>query len=1619
MGEKIFNKIIATALIITLTFANVLLLSNYASESYAGSEIETNDSNVEFDAYFKVANQKAYELTSDINNTENIFFYINTKEGYIENPKIEIKNAVDGNDVNVDLVKGNVEGVRNISKNVIELEQVNKNDAKEIGISFKANKKETYNLKNLDADFKVIFSGTLVKENGKEKQIEKEVKRRANWKAQVNPLLSHYISKYIPYELNGEKMLLIEEYINSNVESNILPIKSTNVQIEVPNINGKQPVDAKIRANSTKATNGKETEMTYNYDKEKNVINIIAENIADENDNVSWKKNATDQFVVTYIYNEDIFDGINDNIKIQLKEQSKIEVYQKDIQVFEQKIEDEIELNEITGNIVDTNIASTKTVDKGYIYLNKDNETEYRTALSTNISYSNIVNGISIYSEPDKFILKNDEIDNNEENTYYKSTKISKENFERILGVDGFIQIYNRNELISTIDKNTLADEKNNLVINYADKMVNSIKIVTSKPQTEGRLKLINTKAIKGSLPYDKETLKNVKGLIVKSKIENGNETETVLNFEETFTKADITMNKNNLTTIRNNENVEFRVILDNNKTKYDLYKNPKILIELPKEIDEINIKDIFLSNAEWLNIESYDLYKNEEEKLVLEINTLGEQSTYDFQNNSNIVINTDIVLNKYIPSEDEVIKMTYINENANMYENNEQTGYSEVGVKIEAPAGLLTVDNLGINNENITTLLGETQTGLVEANSEVQSGQITGTIVNNTGSDINNVNILGRIPFKDNKNIKTGESLGSNFDTTIKTAISVSKVNSENLVIYYSDNGEATNDIENEDNNWKTEITDFTNIKSYLIVLKDYTFLKSETINFNYEINIPENLEKNQTSYAMYVVNYTMNNTQNQMASTPIGIATNKGPDVKVELTATRGGEELKDNAQVYAGEIIKYKVKATNNGTEKATNIQIKSPIPEGTTYVYISPNATISTEYYLKNSEVKEQSNSVEEILPGESIEYEYEVMVDTISNKNETVTINNKATVDGEIGTDEEITSNELKILAKYGEVSVELKPMKDGTYDYKVTGDYIIYSAHITNIIASDVENIKLSLEIPELFEYIEFGEENDEEFLNTGRYENGIATYRIEKIKQGEEKYITLSVRVKSSEIQEQSEKIIAMAEIENNKYISNEVVTAVKQIKVEINQYSNITSEYVKPGEKIQYKFEIKNCGAIDINSIIFTDNIPKQLQVMGIESEILKENKLQNSISESFDIKSGEKLTITITAQVREEEDIRNITMENYATIIGNLIGKIESNKIIHTIELENDPGNYDPSGNKVYKISGIAWEDENENGMRDSEESVIPDVLVGLLNAETLEFVENKNGDILIDETDENGKYVFTGLTKGKYIVIVGLDESMYRLTVNNKKGVDENLNSDIYLREYTSDGQAFKIPSSGDLIVENSNISNIDIGLIEQAKFDLKLDKYVNKIIVQNKKGIKTYNYGESTLAKVELDRKYINNTNVIIEYKIKVTNEGELDGYVTSIADYLPEDVKFNAELNNNWYVENQVAYSTSLANTKLAPGETAEITLIVTKATTDSNTGIINNRAEIYDAYNELGIVDIDSRPGNNVTTEDDYGKADVILGIKTGRMVLYIGLSMTLLTISAISIYLIKKKNY
>ena len=73
---------------------------------------------------------------------------------------------------------------------------------------------------------------------------------------------------------------------------------------------------------------------------------------------------------------------------------------------------------------------------------------------------------------------------------------------------------------------------------------------------------------------------------------------------------------------------------------------------------------------------------------------------------------------------------------------------------------------------------------------------------------------------------------------------------------------------------------------------------------------------------------------------------------------------------------------------------------------------------------------------------------------------------------------------------------------------------------------------------------------------------------------------------------------------------------------------------------------------------------------------------------------------------------------------------------------------------------------------------------------------------------------------------------------------------------------------------------------------------------------------------------------------------------------------------------------------------ELEPGQSKEITLILTKQMTENNTGLVNNTAEIAESYNELGLTDVNSTEGNKVDGENDMSSADVIISIKTGEVV-------------------------
>ena len=214
-----------------------------------------------------------------------------------------------------------------------------------------------------------------------------------------------------------------------------------------------------------------------------------------------------------------------------------------------------------------------------------------------------------------------------------------------------------------------------------------------------------------------------------------------------------------------------------------------------------------------------------------------------------------------------------------------------------------------------------------------------------------------------------------------------------------------------------------------------------------------------------------------------------------------------------------------------------------------------------------------------------------------------------------------------------------------------------------------------------------------------------------------------------------------------------------------------------------------------------------------------------------------------------------------------------------------------------------------------------------------------------------------------------------------------------------------------------MLKAEDVYNIDLGLVEDKKFDLKLDKIVSNITVNNKKETSTHDYNKN-FAKIDFETKYVNTATMVVEYKITVTNEGAIPGYAKKIADYLPSELKFSTDLNQDWYEgKNGVIYNNSLANTVINPGESKEIKLILTKSMNKESFGTITNNAEIYEASNDYGVKDTDSTPGNKNTSEDDYSTATIVTGVKTGQIFIYTTLIATVIAIVGVGSYMIKKR--
>ena len=1719
--SKLFEKIIALIMVIILMSANLLIIGEFTvAQALNDDELNeqtsrTNQRNVEFNSYFY---GETHNQTFNIGSEEaKIYLKIRVNNaGYIDNgTTVEFQN------VNFKIKDGitneNIQSVDS-TNNKIVLNKINNGSDITLEIPIEILEGDNVSLDYFSKEITTKLSGTYVDGEGEKQSLEKEVINKLSWRGTAEAEIKVEGTKYIPFEMdrnieekvedNGDTNnmpsttennantmpetntdlsagqntntsieanegkaygVMVQAKVNSNVKDSSLPIKNTMIQVTVPEINSTKPTSVTVIANRTEATNGKTdglefTNSNYSYDIETGKVTINTSNLQDS---ISWKKNVTDEYLVTYIYEgKEIYDYVVENgIDSSITAVSKLSVYNNEETTVTTQTVYELKYTEAVGEMADFEIGAASDISKGYVYANYEaenkQETEYYTDYIATIYSANITTSIEITQEYDKFLTEEEgqayTTVNGKNYAYNKRIEISQAIFNKILGEDGEITVKSSDGTeLGKINKETTL-ENGIYSLDISERNNNRLVITTTAPITEGQLEMRIVKALKGEIDYSKTQMQSFKKIRaeVAGKTNINSITKTVdTELKEPETKVELQISKPNLTTVLTNENVEIRAVLDTSSIYNGLYKNPTLKISLPSYIRRVNLKgtNVLLGNG----LELGDVKLTEEEgHVVITVELKGNQTEYAIDaeyKGAIVVLNTDLTTDTLTPSGTDKITMEYRNENEVATKTE---GTVSADITYVAPSGVVTangVSNYKEGEEDVLSISEEPITLPIDTYSDERTTTIEGTVINNYNNDISKISILGRIPAQGNTKIDTNDEMGSTFSMPLATQVQVSGVDSSNYTVYYSDNVNATNNLQDSNNGWST--TARTSSKSYLIVFKDDYKMESGTkIDISYDMVLPENLTPDNNTYTMYKVYYTNDSDIGSMveskASSVIGFSTGEGPEAEITLsTATE---------VVRTGQIVEMTATIKNTGDTDIENAKLKAIAPEGTVHTELP----IGERAYV-DSENREKIIEIGNIPVGETAIVRYELRVDTqflkvdigeddqyiaddLRNKN---LENNVSLMADNITGEIQGTPYTFKVLE--GDLQITNIPNADADEILR-KGRIVEYAIEVQNIsYDKNLENITLNLSFPEgiIIKDAVYLNANAEKItegvningnnisINIGHLDslnasinNGIDD--ISDLRMSTYVYIKFEVEDFVGDL---TSIITATADGIDTQY-SNVRRYTTDKINLSIVQ-DELSDIYIKEGTEYSYNFRITNNSNTESMSNKMKMTLPEGLTFIEATYKNGEDTgTVTNSSNGTFtvditEIAGGETVDVEVKVKANILSDKNDKEVKTSATIEAFGVEAITSNEVTAIIEYDPNAdhsqggsGTGDDSDNDKpnrYKITGTAWIDSNGNGQRDDSEQNVSNMQVVLLNKDTNAVITDEDsGEQKRTTTSDNGTYTFDNLPNGEYVVVFVYDSSNYSLTEYQKEGVNERFNSDAIDVNITIDGERKLAGITDVLTVNGENVRDIDIGIYTANKFDLRLDKYVSKITLTTPTiGTRVDEYERNTtLGKVEVLDRNVGKSSAVIEYKIVVTNEGSVPGYASKIVDYLPDKVNFSTELNPDWYLsDNGNIYNSTLSDEIINPGESKELTLIISINITEDMLDILENNAEIYESYNEMGLQDVDSTENNKNTEEDDMGKAEVIVGLVTGTIIKYTVITLVVVTILGLGIFGIKK---
>lgn len=1535
---------------------------------------------------------------ADIMSELNLHLSIAVKEGNLKNVNLDLSNC------NFKL------------KDESGIDQINAGETKELDFKIVARNDDQFKLDLLNMESKIKLTGTYSNDN-KTEEVNKEKTVSVKWNAQelynmddetrkATKVLENEIITNKTYTIDGEEKRVVQVKIKSGIKDNIYPIEKTQITAN-PLESGKKEEGKFVAENelkaekvevvaySTKATNGKDGSANFGkteenklgswkYDSESGKITITVNNSKDENNCVAWAKNAVDEFVITYIYNEESVKNVNafrtvveSNLKLYTDEGE----HKKTVRYWVTNTEKAMP---IELNIQAPESLSKRNIQKGE---------SFAEAWTLNISNTQIGGDILAVSKIDKLNIADSE--DIKPVTHYNATYINKEDFINILGENGEIVILNMatgEELGKITKESTIENNDKILGISYSEN-ASQIGVQISKPVKAGKLSIASRKTLNISSveeyvskidKIDSLTINAIAGIQKAGEEEFIYSTETIskqisLVSPKSNAELGINLGKDKETLPVGEENkVDFTVTLHTSKETDKLFNNPTVQIELPEQVKEASIVENTegISNANGLELNGITINNN-----IIEVKLTGNQGEYVDYNgqDTTITFSANLKTPELQPTTTGDIKLTVVNGEEKIEDSKQVTFSAEKGIILAN-----SISNYNGEEPEILAIKENSKTGLL---SEEKSAiaQVKGTIINNTEKDVENVVVVGNF---------AGE--GSTITPILKEQIAV-----ENATVEYSADGQTWEAYNAE------KASTYKNYKITFAKLAD----KSITT-FTYKIEIPENLGANKSINSTYAIKIE---DKAQKAAT---ITLETPQKIEIEVSA----KAISDT--IYEEQEVTFTVDVTNKSNVTAKNVSLEASLPEELELVSKPENFDIEA-----GKTVTKTITSKVKALPEETKQKDITTTIKAIPN-----------------GKEDQAKTVEVKNVVKQALIKATIEDAYSDGAEFIYEGGQLGYKTTITNVSDETLTNVVVTSKLPE-------GTKLDTKEIGVYKYEatedpdmmkvekididikesekNGSIIYIIPKLEKGQT--INIEIKMKADKL----DKNVYEKEISYNEVISiNEMedyTLRKDDIVIKPNYEISFSSEnltdssrntYVNPGDEISYTLNIKNKTRFTQDIEINISEITGLKQLTKVEEAI----SIGNSYAIKKEIKPEEtyRLDIKGIANDAKEED----SIINFKAIISQIIqdreGISETREIVLKEETTEyrikgtktdepdkpiDPDKPDTPTDKTYSISGTAWLDENEDGIKDEKEKLLKGILVKIkqINKDNVaEYLKGEDGKEITAITDNDGKYEFKELKAGKYIIEFEYNTKTYKLTpVTNKDSVPT--------APTTSEGTTVKTDT---LDVINENIENINIGLVLNSKFDLELNKYITKVTVQNNSGTTEYNYKNEQLAKVEIKAKQMASSTVLVEYQIEVKNNGAVPGTATVIADYLPKGLKFNSEMNTNWYQGTDGnLYTEELKDIMLEPGESKQVKLVLTKAMTSNSTGTFTNAAEIYEDKNDFGLVDTNSTPANKEQKENDYSTAKLIISTATGSPMMYIGIIIISMLILGGGIYLINKK--